>query len=339
MYGLIKPLLFKLDPEKSHHLTFGLLDKAYQFGLLKVLARKKSSKPVNVMGLAFHNPVGLAAGLDKNAEHVDALAVLGFGFVEVGTVTPKPQEGNPTPRLFRLTDEEAIINRMGFNNKGLDFLVEQVKNRKENVVLGINIGKNKVTPNEEAVNDYLACMDAVYSLADYITVNLSSPNTPGLRDLQFGEPLRDLLKALKDKQAALQEKYQRYVPLALKVAPDMADEDIADVADALLSFNIDGLIATNTTITRPVKTDSPVKHEAGGLSGKPVRVLSTQVIRKFSQHLKGDIPIIAVGGIDSVAAAQEKINAGASLVQVYSGLIYQGPSLIGQISEGLTLNK
>lgn len=339
MYGLIKPLLFKLDPEKSHHLTFGLLDKAYQFGLLKMLARKKSSKPVNVMGLAFNNPVGLAAGLDKNAEHVDALAVLGFGFVEVGTVTPKPQEGNPTPRLFRLTDEEAIINRMGFNNKGLDFLVEQVKNRKENVVLGINIGKNKVTPNEEAVNDYLACMDAVYSLADYITVNLSSPNTPGLRDLQFGEPLRDLLKALKDKQAALQEKYQRYVPLALKVAPDMADEDIADVADALLSFNIDGLIATNTTITRPVKTDSPVKHEAGGLSGKPVRELSTEVIRKFSQHLKSEIPIIAVGGIDSVEAAQEKINAGASLVQVYSGLIYQGPSLIGQISEGLKLNK
>ncbi len=335
MYSWVRPLLFQLDPEVAHHLTLNAIEIARSLKLQNLMVGKVEDKPVDVMGISFKNPVGLAAGLDKNGEHIDALSMLGFGFIEIGTITPRPQEGNPKPRLFRLPSEEAIINRMGFNNKGVDYLVEQVKKRRGTGVLGINIGKNKATPNEEAIDDYLLCMEKVYPYADYIAVNLSSPNTPGLRDLQFGDPLRRLLEQLKKKQSTLAAEYGRAVPLALKVAPDMADTDIADVASALLSFEIEGLIATNTTITRPVAAGCRHAGEAGGLSGKPLFDKSTQVLQSFSALLGSKLPIIAVGGINSADAAREKMQAGASLVQLYSGLVYKGPNLVKRVVDSL----
>lgn len=328
MYSLLQKILFQLPTEASHNLGMTGISLADTFCLSRLVAPKRVDHPVEVMGITFPNPVGLAAGLDKDAKHIDGLAALGFGFIEVGTVTPKPQPGNPQPRLFRLPEAKAIINRMGFNNLGVDHLVEQVKNAKFTGVLGINIGKNKDTPAEQAVDDYLICMRKVYPHASYITVNLSSPNTPGLRDLQFGEPLKQLLAQLKTAQAELAAEHGRYVPLAVKIAPDMAVSDIADVAGAFLEHRIDAVIATNTTIERDAVKHLEHGAEAGGLSGAPVRDKSTAVIRELAAQLKGEIPIIGVGGIMCGEDAAEKIRAGAALVQIYSGFIYAGPKLI-----------
>lgn len=333
-YPLLQNLLFQFEPETSHCLAMRGIDIAEHFGISSLLYETVNS-PVEVMGINFPNSVGLAAGLDKNAEHIDGLAALGFGFIEVGTVTPRPQPGNPKPRLFRIPENQAIINRMGFNNHGVDYLIDKVDNSLFDGVLGINIGKNFDTPVEEATRDYLYCMRKVYSRASYITVNLSSPNTPGLRSLQFGEALDELLASLKEEQDKLAEYYEFYVPLAVKIAPDMSDEEVAMVSASFLEHDIDGVIATNTTLDREVVKHSPLAQEAGGLSGTPVRQSSTHVIRQLSEALNVEIPIIGVGGITDGQSAQEKIDAGASLVQVYSGFIYQGPNLIHECATTL----
>ncbi|MBB1274352.1 MULTISPECIES: quinone-dependent dihydroorotate dehydrogenase [Psychromonas] len=331
LYRVMRSLLFKMNPEKAHDLSIKQL-KLTHGTLLDLLYRQKvQHRPVQVMGLTFPNSLGLAAGLDKNAECIDAFGAMGFGHIEVGTVTPVGQPGNPSPRLFRVLEGEGIINRMGFNNDGVDNLIENVKNSNFKGVIGINIGKNIHTPVEQGKQDYLLCMDKVYPYAGYIAVNISSPNTPGLRSLQYGEALDDLLDSLKTRQQELAEKHGKYVPVALKVAPDLSDEEIESIAQSLLKYKIDGLIATNTTLDRAMVKGMSHASEAGGLSGKPVQSKSTAVIAKFAQHLNGQIPIIGVGGIDSVIAAKEKINAGASLVQIYSGFIYQGPSLVKNI--------
>lgn len=335
MYSLLRNALFKLPAETSHHLALDALQIAARLHLSGALAPRVPALPRRVMGIDFPNPVGIAAGLDKNGDYIEGLAALGFGFIEIGTVTPRPQPGNPRPRLFRLPEAHAIINRMGFNNRGVDDLVANVIRargfiEKNAVVLGINIGKNKDTPAEEAVDDYLHCMRKVYSHAAYITVNLSSPNTPGLRDLQFGEPLKKLLESLKQEQQKLAVEHGRHVPVAVKIAPDMADDDIRDVAGALLQFEIDGVIATNTTIAREAVKELPHGKEAGGLSGAPLTRKSTEVIRALATELSGRLPIIGVGGIMNGADAADKIAAGAALVQVYTGFIYRGPELIKQ---------
>ena len=331
LYRIMRSFLFKMNPEKAHDLSIKQL-KLTHGTLLDLFYRQKvQQRPVQVMGLTFPNSLGLAAGLDKNAECIDAFGAMGFGHVEVGTVTPVGQPGNPSPRLFRVLEGEGIINRMGFNNHGVDNLIENVKNSNFKGVIGINIGKNINTPVEQGKEDYIICMDKVYPHAGYIAVNISSPNTPGLRSLQYGEALDDLLSSLKDRQVALTKKHEKYVPIALKVAPDLSDEEIESIAQSLLKFKIDGLIATNTTLDRDMIKGMSHASEAGGLSGRPVQSKSTAVIAKFAQHLKGEIPIIGVGGIDSVIAAKEKIEAGASLVQIYSGFIYQGPSLVKDI--------
>lgn len=335
MYSLLKKLLFSLDPETSHHIALDSLRFAGKAGLMGLIAPKTVSKPVHVMGITFPNAVGLAAGLDKNGDYIDALGALGFGFIEIGTITPVSQPGNEKPRLFRLTEQNAIINRMGFNNKGLDHLVEQVKAKKYQGVLGINIGKNKVTPDAAALMDYERCMERVYNLADYITVNVSSPNTPGLRALQFGELFNDLLSGIKSKQARLSEIHGKYVPIAVKIAPDMSDDELRGVAYCLLENKIDGVIATNTTVSREGVESSAHKDQAGGLSGAPVREKSTHAIRVLAEHLQGRLPIIGVGGILCGKDAQEKIEAGASLVQIYSGFIYRGPELVKEAAEAV----
>ena len=287
------------------------------------------------MGLTFKNPVGLAAGLDKNGECIDAFGAMGFGFVEVGTVTPRPQAGNDKPRLFRLVEAEGIINRMGFNNLGVDNLIENVKKSNYDGILGINIGKNKDTPIEKGAEDYLICMEKVYQYAGYIAVNISSPNTPGLRSLQYGEALDDLLSELKTKQSELEAKHGKYVPLALKIAPDLSDDEISQICESLIKNKIDGVIATNTTLDRSIVEGMKHCDEAGGLSGRPVQSRSTEVVRKLYQELGDQLPIIGVGGVDSYVAAKEKMMAGAKLVQVYSGFIYKGPGLVGDIVKNL----
>lgn len=327
LYPLLRPALFSLDPEDAHRLTLASLDVAERTGLLKLLPRA-AGKPVRVMGIDFPNAVGLAAGLDKDGAHIDALAALGFGFVEIGTVTPRPQAGNPRPRLFRLREARAIINRMGFNNLGVDNLVQNVAASGFTGVLGINIGKNKDTPNEQAVDDYLACLDKVYAHARYVTVNISSPNTQNLRELQKDEALDALLSAIKLRQSELAQRHGKYVPIALKIAPDLDDTQIAAIAALLMMHRMDAVIATNTTLARDAVAGLPHAAEAGGLSGAPVREASTRVIRALAHHLGNEVPIIGVGGILSGADAAEKIAAGASLVQVYSGLIYRGPALV-----------
>ena len=327
LYPLIRSALFSLDPEDAHGLTLSGLDAAHAVGLLKLLPRAQG-KPVHVMGIDFPNAVGLAAGLDKDGAHIKALANLGFGFVEIGTVTPRPQSGNPKPRLFRLPDAEAIINRMGFNNRGVDNLVRNVEMSGFTGVLGINIGKNKDTPNEQAVDDYLICLDKVYARASYVTVNISSPNTQNLRELQKDDALDALLSAIKLRQSELAQKHGKYVPIALKIAPDLDDAQIAAIAALLMMHRIDAVIATNTTIARDAVVGLPNATEAGGLSGAPVRAASTRVVTALAHHLKNEVPIIGVGGILSAKDAQEKITAGASLVQLYSGLIYRGPELV-----------
>lgn len=331
LYSFVKPLLFLLDAEHAHDLTLKALNLT-TLGRPPLLApRPYVCKPRNVMGLTFPNPVGLAAGLDKNGAVIDGLAGLGFGFIEVGTVTPRPQFGNPKPRLFRVTKAEGIINRFGFNNLGVDNLVANVKAAKYKGVLGINIGKNFDTPNKRAVDDYLICLRKVYPYASYVSVNISSPNTKNLRDLQEKDALSALLSQLKAEQAKLAEVHGRYVPIALKIAPDLEPGQINEIADLLLEHKIDGVIATNTTLSREGVTGLPRADEAGGLSGSPVKEKSTAVIRQLAQRLQGNIPIIGVGGISSGQDAQEKIDAGASLIQLYSGLVYRGPQLVKEV--------
>ena len=332
LYSLARPLLFTLAPERAHELTLSLLKSSHKMGMMR---QNVASKPVTCMGIEFPNPVGLAAGLDKNGAYIDALASQGFGFIEIGTITPLPQSGNPEPRLFRLPKAKAIINRMGFNNDGVDQLIENVKAAKFKGILGINIGKNAVTPVEKAVDDYLICLEKVYNYASYITVNISSPNTKNLRSLQSGDALTELLETLKKRQLELADENQHYVPLVLKVAPDLEPEDINFIAQQLLKFKIDGLIVTNTTLSREGVEGLPFGDEAGGLSGAPVFEKSTACLAAFAKVLNGQIPLIGVGGILSGADAVAKQKAGASLVQVYSGLIYTGPTLVKDCVDAL----
>lgn len=332
LYSLARPLLFSLAPERAHELTLSLLKSSHKMGLMR---QNVAAKPVTCMGIEFPNPVGLAAGLDKNGAYIDALAGQGFGFIEIGTITPRPQAGNPHPRLFRLPQAKAIINRMGFNNDGVDQLVENVKAAKFKGILGINIGKNADTPVEKAVDDYLICLEKVYNYASYITVNISSPNTKNLRSLQSGDALTELLETLKKRQLELAQEYQHYVPLVLKVAPDLDNSDIAFIAKQLLQFKIDGLIVTNTTLSRESVEGLEHAEEAGGLSGAPVFEKSTACLAAFAAVLKGQIPLIGVGGILSGADAAAKKQAGASLVQIYSGLIYTGPKLVKDCVDAL----
>lgn len=327
MYSIVRKILFLLEPERAHAVSLFLMDVFHRLGLLRLFAGKQILSPVSVMGIDFPNPVGLAAGLDKNGDHIDSLAACGFGFIEIGTVTPKPQRGNPKPRLFRLVDDQAIINRMGFNNKGVEHLVRQVKNSKRNYVLGINIGKNRQTPLENAIDDYRQALSSVYLYADYVTINISSPNTPGLRDLQHGEELEKLLKALKADQVELQKTYNKYVPLVVKIAPDLEEKEIMLLAATFIKHEIDGVIATNTTNDRPDLTD-PQSNEKGGLSGKPLNKKADNVLKSLAIYLQGKIPIIAVGGVFSAADARRKMELGASLIQIYTGFIYGGPALI-----------
>ena len=337
MYDLLRSLMFRLPAETSHDLALDMIGAAGRLRLADKLVRPVPSQPVQVMGLTFDNPVGLAAGLDKNAVAVDGLAAMGFGSIEVGTVTPRPQPGNPKPRLFRLTEQLAIINRFGFNNQGVDAMLERLDGVRYQGVLGINIGKNAVTPVENAVDDYLYCLRKVYDHASYVTVNLSSPNTPGLRTLQYGEALKALLGQIKQCQQQLAAERGRYVPIAIKIAPDMTAEEVTLVGATLLEEGMDAVIATNTTLDRSAVPDSPYASEAGGLSGAPLTDMSTEVIRLLAGELKGRMPIIGVGGIFSGADAADKIAAGASLVQLYSGFIYRGPELVRECADAIAV--
>ncbi|EKE72179.1 quinone-dependent dihydroorotate dehydrogenase [Gallaecimonas xiamenensis] len=335
MYSLLKPILFRMDPERSHDLTLGQLAWLGKSPLKGLISQSIADKPVQCMGLTFKNPLGLAAGLDKNGACIDAFAAMGFGFIEVGTVTPRPQAGNPKPRLFRLPGAEAIINRMGFNNLGVDNLVNNVKASNYKGILGINIGKNKDTPVEQGTEDYLICLDKVYGHASYVTVNISSPNTPGLRSMQYGEAFDELLSSVKARQQLLADQHGRYVPVVVKIAPDMNLEELQSVADCLRRHRMDGVIATNTTLSREGVEQLEHGDEAGGLSGKPVRQKSTATVQHLKSMLAGELPIIGVGGIDSQGSAQEKLAAGADLLQIYTGFIYQGPALIKRIVNGI----
>jgi dihydroorotate dehydrogenase len=339
LYSLARPLLFSLDPETAHNLTLPMLRAGARLGIPQRLTHPVQDAR-NVMGLEFPNAVGLAAGLDKDGAYIDGLSALGFGFIEIGTVTPRAQPGNPKPRMFRLPAAHALINRMGFNNGGVDAFVRNVQSsrfyREKRGVLGLNIGKNADTPIEHATEDYLICLDKVYPYASYVTVNISSPNTKNLRQLQQASELDDLLSRLKEAQSRLADKHARYVPIVLKIAPDLDQEQINTIADALLRHRMDGVIATNTTITRDAVQGLAHADEMGGLSGAPVATLSNRVIRSLHQLLGKDIPIIGVGGILSAEDAHAKLDAGASLVQLYTGLIYRGPALIRECAEALS---
>lgn len=335
LYRIARTGFFQLDAEKAHDLAIQNFKRFTGTPLDLFYRQQLPSRPIECMGLTFKNPVGLAAGLDKNGECIEAFGAMGFGHIEVGTVTPRPQPGNDKPRLFRLVEAEGIINRMGFNNHGVDELVENVKRAKYDGVLGINIGKNKDTPIENGVEDYLICMEKVYPYAGYIAVNISSPNTPGLRTLQYGEALDDLLSQLKNKQGQLAELHHHYVPLALKIAPDLTNDEIAQICQSLLKYKIDGVIATNTTLDRTVVEGMKFANETGGLSGRPLQSRSTEVIKLVYSHLGEHIPIIGVGGIDSFVSAREKLLAGAKLVQVYTGFIYHGPKLVKDIVKNI----
>ena len=328
LYGVLRPLLFSLEAEYAHRAALNALDAAHRVGLSRLIAAPAPACPIQVMGLSFPNPVGLAAGLDKNGEHIAALASLGFGFLEVGTVTPRPQPGNPRPRMFRIPRAHALINRLGFNNRGADRLVTNVKASCYKGILGINIGKNFDTPMERATQDYVIALRKVYGVASYITVNISSPNTQNLRELQQSEALTRLLAALKGEQSALYRQQGRYVPLVVKIAPDLTQEEIQVIAQLVLKHGIDGIIATNTTLSRRGVEGLVHSEQAGGLSGAPLREASTQVIRTLHGVFGERVPIIGVGGILDGGSAQEKIRAGATLIQLYTGLIYRGPGLI-----------
>lgn len=336
LYSVAKSLLFQLEPETAHNLTLFGLRLAEEMRILPFLMGDVPSDPVEVLGLKFPNRVGLAAGMDKEADTVNAFGQTGFGFVEVGTLTPRPQPGNDKPRSFRLISRQAIINRMGFNNHGIAVGVENIrKTNRFRGVLGVNIGKNKVTPNEEAAQDYLTCLRAAWSVADYIAINFSSPNTPGLRELQAAEPAARLLASLKSEQANLVSETGRQVPILMKVAPDVTDEHIAELSRVFLDEGLDGLIATNTTLSRAGVEDHLRSGETGGLSGAPLTERSTEVIGAFASELKGRIPIVGVGGIMTGADAVAKIRAGASLVQLYTGFVYKGPDLIRECVEAM----
>ncbi|MDA1267544.1 MAG: quinone-dependent dihydroorotate dehydrogenase [Bacteroidetes bacterium] len=338
---ILKPILFLLQPEAAHHFTFRLIKWTFNFSLLKPMLYSlfKLEDPRlqrEVFGLKFSNPVGLAAGFDKDAHLIDEMALLGFGFIEIGTLTPKPQEGNPQPRLFRLPQDEALINRMGFNNGGVLGAIDRLKKRKSSVIIGGNIGKNKVTPNEDALDDYLYCLEALHPYVDYFVVNVSSPNTPNLRDLQEKEPLKKLLMGVKAANAA----HPKPKPILLKIAPDLSNGQLDDIIDIVRETQIEGVIATNTTLDRSNLSTDPTNLErigAGGVSGKSLEKRSTEVIRYLHQQSGGAFPIVGVGGIFSAQDAIEKMEAGASLIQVYSGMIYEGPNLIKEIKKGLQL--
>lgn len=335
LYAPLRPLLFRLEAERAHSFTLALFDAAHALGLTRLALSRLPSSPVQAMGLTFPNPVGLAAGLDKNGEHVDPLATLGFGFIEVGTVTPRPQPGNPRPRLFRVAQAKALINRMGFNNLGVDRLVHNVSRAHYRGIIGINIGKSFDTPIERAAGDYLTCMRKAYPLASYLAVNISSPNTRNLRQLQQTDELGRLLAALKAEQQVLSVTHARYVPLALKIAPDLTDGQIDALAQLMLEHRVDGVIATNTTVSRTGVEGLPHGEESGGLSGAPLRERSTAVVRRLYATLADRIPIIGVGGILHAEDAREKIAAGAKLVQLYSGLVYTGPRLVRDCVQAL----
>lgn len=330
MYALLRRFLFQMDAERAHHLTLSALQLAYRSGFSGSLSGAATGRQTEWMGLQLPNPVGLAAGLDKNGDYIDALASLGFGFIEIGTVTPLPQPGNPQPRLFRVPEHQAVINRMGFNNGGIDQLIANVLRSRFQGALGINIGKNAVTPMEKAADDYLICLEKAYPHAGYITVNISSPNTKNLRALQGGDELHALLDALKNRQAQLATQHGRYVPLAVKIAPDLDDAQIEAVADVALQTEIDGIIATNTTIDKTALGNHPLAGETGGLSGLPVREKSRAVLQKLAARLNGRIPLTGVGGIVCGQDAADKLADGATAVQIYSGLVYRGPELVGE---------
>ena len=334
-YALAKLLLFLLDPETAHNLTMAGLRHAHDLGLLKLFLPKVPNLPKRVMGLVFPNPVGLAAGLDKNGEAIDALAEFGFGFIEVGAVTPRPQPGNPKPRLFRLPRAEAIINRMGFNNLGVDHLLDNLERTAFKGILGVNLGKNFDTPIERAADDYLILLDKLYGRVSFVTVNISSPNTKDLRALQGGDELDALLTAIKARQAALADKHGKYMPVAVKIAPDLDAGQIVDMAAAFRKHRVDAVIATNTTLSREGVEGLPHGTETGGLSGRPMRDKATRVVAAFHTALAGEVPIIGAGGILSGADAREKVAAGADLVQFYTGLIYRGPALVKECVQAL----
>ena len=335
MQSLVQKFLLQCEPEKSHDFTINWLNKTQHTPLKWMYSTPTIKKPVTVAGMNFDNPVGLAAGLDKNGDCIDAFSSMGFGFVEIGTVTPRPQPGNPKPRLFRIPEKHAIINRMGFNNKGVDHLVEQVKRAQFKGPIGINIGKNKDTEEANALDDYLICLNKVYPYASYVTINISSPNTPGLRNLQYGEALDKLLVGLKAAQETLTQTHGKYVPLFIKIAPDLSDVEIESIAASLINSKMDGVIATNTTLSRDAVAGLQHAEEMGGLSGSVMTDMSLEVTRKLNKALDRSMPIIGVGGIDSPEAAQARLDAGASLVQVYSAFIYQGPSLVKRIVNAL----
>jgi len=335
LYRLARPFLFQLDAERAHHGALRFLDVACRFGLAGAIAGAIVHSPRRVMGLEFPNPVGLAAGLDKNGEHIDSLAALGFGFIEVGTVTPRPQPGNPAPRLFRIPEARAIVNRMGFNNDGVERLVDNVARARYRGILGINIGKNFDTPIERAAEDYLYCLRKVHAAASYVAVNISSPNTANLRQLQQSDQLDRLLGTLTEENRRLAARHGRTVPLAVKIAPDLNAEEIGQMAASFARHGVDAVIATNTTISRDGVEGLANSEQAGGLSGAPLKVRSTAVLRELARSLADRIPIIGVGGIFSAADAREKLDAGASLVQLYSGLIYEGPGLARRIAADL----
>ncbi len=335
MYNIIKSILFLFNPEFAHHVAMKSLKFANYIGLLVLVSRKIKCKPRVFMGLKFNNPVGLAAGLDKNAEYIDCLSKLGFGFIEVGTITPRPQPGNPKPRSFRLTKEEGIINRFGFNNDGIDKVIENIKNSKYDGILGINIGKNFDTPINKAVNDYLVCFRKAYLYASYITLNISSPNTKNLRKLQEGDNLEELLKKIKGEQKKLNKIYGKYVPFLLKISPDNTNSELMVICKLLIKHKIDGVIATNTTLSRIEVGKSRSRNEAGGLSGLPLRAKSLNTLRFLKINLKGKIPIIGVGGVMSGEDGKEKIDNGADLIQIYSGLIFKGHKLVYELCRAI----
>lgn len=335
LYALTRPLLFALDAERAHGLGLAAIEAAYRSGLNPLLALRPKPLPTRVFGIEFPNPVGLAAGLDKNGAHIDALASLGFGFIEVGTVTPRAQAGNPKPRMFRLPEHRAVINRLGFNNGGLDALLRNLDCSRYSGVLGINIGKNKDTPNERAVDDYIECLDRVYARASYVTVNISSPNTQGLRELQEEAALERLIGSLRERQEQLAAQHGARKPMLLKIAPDLDGAEMDAITRVLLAQKVDGLICTNTTVDRSAVAGHRLAQQAGGLSGAPLMARSTEVLRGMAERLAGRVPLVGVGGILSGADACSKIEAGATLLQFYSGMIYRGPALIGECVEAL----